>query len=57
MVISKFSQIISKKLTVWKGATHIEQAFSKYWMNKTIMPQSDIWIGEYLEQIKNFALN
>ena len=52
-MLSQFNE----KLTVWQGATHIEQAFSKFWMNRTLMPQSDIWIGEYLDQIKNFALS
>ena len=29
------------KLTLWKGAYHMEQLFTKYWLNLSIMPQSD----------------
>ena len=39
------------KLTVWQGAFHIEQLFSSFWMNQSLMPQSDIWISDYLNTI------
>jgi len=43
------------ELTIWQGAFHVEQSFSKYFMNKSPMPQSDIWISDYLETIAKLA--
>lgn len=43
------------ELTVWEGAFHIEQSYSKYWINKSPMPQSDIWITDYLNTISQLA--
>ena len=43
------------KLTLWKGAYHMEQAFTKYWLNFSIMPQSDSWMTDYLNTIVAFA--
>ena len=42
-------------LTIWEGAMHIEQSFSSFWHTKSVMPQSDVWIGQYLDKIGELA--
>ena len=42
------------ELIMWSGGFHIEQLFSKYWANLSLMPQSDIWIDQYFDKILDF---
>ena len=42
-------------LTIWEGAMHIEQSFSSFWHSRTVMAQSDVWIGQYLDKIGELA--
>ena len=44
------------ELTLWEGAMHIEQSFSNMWLDKSPMPQSDVWIKQYIDKIKELAL-
>ena len=32
------------ELEIWEGAMHIEQSFSKFWLNRSIMPQRNVRI-------------